>query len=157
MDGGTKALFVIDQIEEALGRWVRGQVGVAFIVGLMTWVALLIVGIDFALTLAIITGILEFVPYLGPVIAVVPAVVVGLSYSSTTAITVLVVYGMIQLLENNLIVPGVMKYSVKLSPLVVILLILVGGELFGVMGAILAVPLGTVAKIVINNFKSSPT
>jgi predicted PurR-regulated permease PerM len=117
----------------------------------MTWVALLIVGVDFALTLAIITGVLEFVPYLGPIIAVVPAVAVGFSYSPSTALTVFLVFGLIQLLENNLIVPGVMRYSVKLSPLVVIVLILVGGELFGVMGAVLAVPVGTVAKIMVNN------
>ena len=152
-----KTLVVIDQIEEGLGSWVRGQLGVAFIVGLMTWIALLIVGIDFALTLAIITGIFEFIPYLGPLIAVVPAVAVGFSYSSSVALTILLVYGLIQLMENNLIVPGVMKYSVKLSPILVILLILVGGEIFGVIGAILAVPVGAIVKIISSNFKSSPT
>lgn len=157
VEDSSRALLVIEQIEKGLGSWVRGQVGVAFIVGFMTWIALLIVGVDFALTLAIITGILEFVPYLGPIIALVPAVAVGFSYSPSTALIIFLIFGLIQFLENNLIVPGVMKYSVKLSPLVVIVLILTGGELFGVMGAILAVPLGTVAKIIFSNFKSSPT
>lgn len=141
--------YLIKRIEDKLGAWLRGQLVLSVAVGTLVYVALTIIGIEFALPLAIIAGLLEVVPVIGPIISAVPAVLLALTVSPLMAAIVTGVYLAIQQLENHIIVPQVMRRAVGLNPLLVILAVTVGGRLLGIGGALLAVPIAVVTQLVI--------
>ena len=136
------------RVERKLGAWVRGQVFLGFVVGLASFVGLTILGVGFAAPLAIIAGVLECVPTLGPIISAVPAIIVGATDSVLKAFLVAGLYTLIQQLENNFLVPQVMKKAVGVDPLITILALLVGGKMLGILGAALAVPVVGVLMII---------
>lgn len=148
-----KAVLTVHLVEEKLGYWLRGQVVLSLTIGIITWVALTILGIPFALPLAILAGFLEIIPTLGPFIAAIPATIVGLAISPVTALSVIAVYVVIQLTENNFLVPKIMQKAVGLNPVVIIIAILIGGNLFGVIGALLSIPFVSAAIIVFRALK----
>ncbi len=148
-----KATLTIHLVEQKLGAWLRGQVVLSLVVGTITWVALTLLGIPFALPLAIMAGFLEIIPTLGPIIAAIPATIVGLAISPVMAVTVILVYTGIQLAENNILVPKIMQKAVGLNPVVIIVAILIGGNLFGVVGALLSIPFISAAIIIFRAFK----
>lgn len=128
-------------MEKELGGWISGQVLLMVIMGLLVGFGLYLIGVPYALPLGILAGVLEIVPNIGPIIAAVPAVVLALIYGGwSMAIWTTVFSTVIQQLENVLIVPTIMKNTANVSPIVSILLILAGLEIFGVAGALLAVP-----------------
>jgi predicted PurR-regulated permease PerM len=129
------------------GRWVRGQLllGLSIFIATVIGLTLLtVVGFgefgQFTLILALIAGVLEWLPILGPIIAAVPAILIGLSIGVPAAIAAAVLYTAIQQLENHILVPKVMGDAIELHPAVMILALVVGGGLFGIGGAILAAP-----------------
>lgn len=153
----SKTLDVLRKIEKKLGAWVRGELFLMMTIGVLSYIGLTILHIDFALPLAIIAGVLEIVPTIGPIVSAIPAILVALATSPFLALTVAALYFIIQQLENNLLVPFVMKKSVGFSPLVTILSVMIGGRFAGVVGAILAVPLVLVIQTVVNElFIASP-
>lgn len=139
------------KIELKLGAWVRGQLLLSLIIGLITFVSLSLLGVEFALPLAVIAGVLELVPIIGPIISALPAIIVALVQSPNLAIIIIITYLIIQQLENNLIVPKVMEKAVGLSPLVVILSLMIGGSLMGVLGALIAVPIAASIQVVLQD------
>lgn len=139
---------VIRELEDKIGSWLRGEALLMFIIGLATYVGLLLIGLDYALSLALIAGLLEIVPVLGPLISVVPALIVASAVSPWMTLMVAVLYALIQQAENNLVVPKVMGRAVGFSPLVVLVVILVGGKLLGILGALLAIPITLTGFIV---------
>ena len=129
------------------GRWVRGQLllGLSIFIATVIGLTLLtVVGFgefgQFTLILALIAGVLEWLPILGPIIAAVPAILIGLSIGPPAAVAAAVLYTVIQQLENHILVPKVMGDAIELHPAVMILALVVGGALFGIGGAILAAP-----------------
>lgn len=140
---------IISKVERGLGQWVRGQLSLSFIIGVLTYTGLTILGIPFALPLALIAGILEIVPIIGPIIASIPAILVGLTVSPILALAVAALFLIIQQLENNLIVPMIMSKVVGLQPPVVMIALLIGTKLAGIGGAFLAIPLIIVIKIIV--------
>jgi predicted PurR-regulated permease PerM len=151
----AKVNHLADKVEEKLGAWLRGQLFLSVIVGLMTWLGLTILGVKFALPLAIIAGVLEIVPMIGPIIAAVPAIIVALVQDPVLALGVAALYLLVQQAENNLIVPKVMERAVGMSPLLVILSLMIGGRLFGVLGALLAVPLTSVIVLIVRDWREN--
>ncbi len=137
------------QIEEKLGSWFRGQLFLSLVIGVITYIGLIILGIPYALPLAVIAGILEIVPVIGPIISAIPAILISLTISPILSVGVAAMYFVIQQLENHLIVPQVMKRAVGLNPLVVILAIAIGSRLLGFAGALLAVPIAVVLQIIV--------
>lgn len=135
-------------IEEKLGAWLRGQLILSLIIGTVSYIGLVILNIPFALPLAMIAGIMEVIPVIGPIISALPAVFIALTISPFLSIGVAAMYFVIQQLENHLIVPQLMKRAVGLNPLVVILAIAIGGRLLGIPGALLAVPMAVVIQII---------
>lgn len=127
-------------IMEKLGAWIRGQMLLCFIIGLLYLVAFWVVGVPYALLLAVLGGIFEFVPYVGPILAAIPAVILAFTASPAIGIATIVALIIIQQLENNLIVPKVMQRSIGMNPIVSILAFLIGAKLFGIVGAIAAIP-----------------
>ena len=142
----------INHLEDNLGGWVRAELLLMLIVGCMTYVGLLFLKIPFALPLAIIAGLLELIPGIGPTISAIPAVIIALLISPVVSIGVAALYVLVQLLENNFIVPQVMSKTVGVNPLVTIVALLLGLELGGVKGAILAVPIVLLCRAVIKYF-----
>lgn len=148
-----KGILTVHLVEEKLGAWLRGQVVLSLVIGLITWVALTILGVPFALPLAIMAGFLEIIPTLGPIISAIPAVIVGLAISPVMAITITAVYIGIQLTENNFLVPKIMQKAVGLNPVIIIIAILIGANLLGVMGALLSIPFVSAAIIIFRALK----
>ncbi|MBI2039959.1 AI-2E family transporter [Candidatus Microgenomates bacterium] len=139
---------LIVQIEEKLGAWLRGQILLSLIVGVLTYLGLIILDIPFAIPLAVVAGVLEVIPVIGPIISSIPGIIIALTISPILALGVAAMYFVIQQLENHLIVPQVMRRAVGLNPLVVILAIAIGSRLLGFAGALLAVPIAVVLQIV---------
>jgi predicted PurR-regulated permease PerM len=133
-------LTLLRGIERRLGTWVRGELILMTAVGICSFIGLTILHVEFALPLAILAGLLELVPMLGPTIASLVAALVALSVSPFLALSVVALYIIIQQLENNILVPLIMKKSVGLAPIVTILALMIGGRLAGIVGAILGVP-----------------
>ena len=129
------------------GRWVRGQLLLGGSIFLATAIGLTILTLigfsefgQFTLVLALIAGVLEWFPIIGPIVSAIPAILIGLSISFPSAAAAAILYTAIQQLENNILVPKVMGDAVELHPAVMILALVVGGSLFGIGGAILAAP-----------------
>lgn len=148
-----KGILTVHLVEEKLGAWLRGQVVLSLTIGIITWIALTILGIPFALPLAILAGFLEIIPTLGPIIAAIPATIVALAISPFMAAVVILTYVGIQLAENNILVPKIMEKAVGLNPVVIIVAILIGSNLFGVIGALLSIPFVSAAIIVLRALK----
>ena len=145
---GGKIEAIFAKVEERLGAWVRGQLTLILCIGILTYIGLFSLQIPYALPLAIIAGLLEIIPTLGPILASLPAIIVAFTVSSLHPVFTIILYFVIQQLENQIIVPVVMSKIVGLPPLVIILAILVGARLAGIAGVILAVPVVVTAETV---------
>ncbi len=131
-----------------MSYWIRGQVFLSFIVGVLVYIGLLIIGVNYALILAIVTGFTEILPIIGPIFAGGLAVLVALSDSPVIALWVVLLYVLVQQFENHFLVPQIMKKAVGLSPVVIIVTLLVGAKLMGIWGILLAVPVGSAISVV---------
>jgi len=139
--------YILDLWERAqrkLGRWLQGQLFLGIIVGVLVYLGLYFLKIKYALLLAILAGILEIFPYIGPVLAAIPAIILGFLQAPIMGLWVLILYVVVQQLENYLIVPLVIGKVVGLNPIIVIMALLIGAKLGGIPGMILAVPLTAV-------------
>ncbi|MFH1551995.1 MAG: AI-2E family transporter [bacterium] len=132
---------LIERIQGKIGGWLRGQLLLMLIVGVLTYIGLYFLGVKYALTLALVACLFELIPYIGPFIALVPASILAFIQSPFLALLVIILYIVIQQLENYVIYPQVMKKTVGLNPIVIIIVMLIGAKLAGVMGIILSVPL----------------
>lgn len=151
-----RAEAFVNKIEHQLGGWVRGELALMLIVGLLTFIGLTLLNIPFALPLAITAGLLELIPNIGPTVAAIPAVIVAyIAVSPAMAIAVFALSILIQQLENNFIVPLVMRRAANINPIITIILLLVGYRLAGISGAILSLPLFLIAKISVEEFMSA--
>lgn len=139
-DMRPSVLATLDRINEKLGAWMRGEIILMFFIGLMSWIALTLLGVPFALPLALLAGILEIVPTLGPTLSAIPAVIVAITVSPTLALTVTLTYVVIQMVENNFLVPKIMEKAVGLNPVVIIIGVMIGTSLMGIAGALVAIP-----------------
>lgn len=139
--GKEKMVAIIEQLEARLGSWVNAEFFLMTIIGILSYIGYSILGLRYAVPLAIFAGLLEAVPSIGPTVATALAALVGFTVSPLTGILAIVVGTVIQQLENNIIVPRIMKQTVGFNPLITILLIASGAKLGGVIGAILALPL----------------
>ena len=146
--------LILPKVERKLGLWLRGQLLLGLLIGVLTWIGLTILQIDYALPLAIIAGILELVPLIGPILAAIPSIIIGLTISPAMAVAVTLLYLIVQQLESNLIVPKVMERAVGLNPLLIIIALLAGGSLMGIMGAIIAVPVAVVVSAILEEVRS---
>lgn len=139
--------YVVDlwkRVETKVGLWLQGQLLLALIVGLLVFVGLALLDVRFALVFAIIAMALEIVPVAGPVLAAIPAVIMAFVQEPSLALWVTLLYVVIQQVENHLLVPLVLGRTTGLNPVVVLLAILIGGQLAGIVGALLGVPAATI-------------
>jgi len=153
-DKKTSAREIWNGVEEKLGAWVRGQLLLMLFIGALAGVGYTIMGLKFALALAVFAGLTEIIPLVGPYLGGAPAVLVALTQNVTLAIVVVVYIVILQLVEGNLLVPRIMKSAVGVSPLTVIVGILIGSTLAGVGGALIAVPIAATIQVIFNSVLS---
>lgn len=146
---------LIARIQHKIGLWLRGQLILSIIIFLASFIGLSILQVEYALILAIFAGLTEFVPILGPIIGGIPAVFVAFNQAPMLALFVLLLYFLIQRLENDFLVPTIMKKTVGVNPLVSIIALLVGGKLAGIVGVLLAIPVVTIIAVILEYFFGS--
>ena len=142
-------LIIVHKIGAQLGRYLRGQLFVASIVGAMSIFALYLLDIRYYFFIGAIAGIANMIPYFGPIVGAVPAVVIALidTGSLGTVAAVAVAFACVQLIENVAVSPFIVSKSVQLHPLTIIIVILIGGQLLGIFGMLLAVPSASIIKV----------
>jgi predicted PurR-regulated permease PerM len=143
---------VVGDLELKLGAWARGQFTLMFIVGLATYIGLSLIGIPFALPLAILAGFLEIIPYLGPIVAAIPSIIIGFGISPIMGVFAAGVAILIQQLENYILVPKVMQKSIGVSPLVTLISLAIGTRLAGIVGAIISIPVVITLQILAKKY-----
>ncbi len=152
---GRMFIEILTRVEDRLTDWMRAEGLLMLLVGGLSYIGYMILGIDFALALAIMAGILEVIPNIGPTVATILAAVVALN-QSTLVVILTVIWGiLVQQAENNLIVPRVMNKHVGLNPLVTIFALAVGAKIGGIMGTLLAIPGFLVAETVVKTLVKS--
>ncbi|MGB9706592.1 MAG: AI-2E family transporter, partial [Microgenomates group bacterium] len=150
--GDKKAREIINKVEKRLGGWVRAQITLMIIVGLMSYIGLRLLGIEFALPLALLAGVLEIIPNIGPTLSAIPAILAGLVISPLMGLAVAALYFLVQQVENHIIVPQVMKREAGVNPLITILALVAGFKLGGVLGAVLAIPFIILLETLLKEF-----
>ena len=130
--------------EIKVGKWLQGQMLLGLIVGLMVYVGLSLLNVKFALLLSLLIMVLELVPLVGPVVSAIPAVMLAFLQSPPLGLWVLALYVGVQQLENHILVPIILGRTLNLNPVVIIIALLVGQQLAGIPGMILAVPISTI-------------
>ncbi len=140
---------IINKIYSKLGTWLRSQILLAVIIGLITGLGLYLLSVPHALLLGVLAGVLEIIPVLGPVIASIPAIIIGLAVSPLIGLAVLVLYVVVHQVESYVLVPKVMERALGLSPVLILTALLIGGKLGGIVGAIIAVPLASAITILV--------
>jgi predicted PurR-regulated permease PerM len=150
----TRFQGIIESMEKNLGGWLRGQLLLMVVVGVLVYLGLFALGVEYALPLAVIAGLFEVIPTIGPVLSAVPALLVGFATSFGLGIWVLVLYVVVQQLENSLIVPNVMGRAVGFSPLTTLLIVFAGAQLFGIGGAVLSIPVALLLNILAHDLLS---
>lgn len=153
--GEARAEALIDAIEHNVGGWVRGEIALMLIIGVMTYIGLIALGIPYALPLAVLAGLLEAVPNLGPTISAIPVILMGLTISPIIGLGGLLLSILIQQIENNLIVPKIMQATTGTQPLVTFVALLLGFTLGGVAGAVLAMPIFLTGRTIIKTLNPS--
>ncbi|MFH1427250.1 MAG: AI-2E family transporter [Patescibacteria group bacterium] len=138
---------LVTRMQKKIGLWLRGQLILSLIIFSMTLIGLKVLGVKYALTLALIAGLTEFVPYLGPILAAIPAIFLAFTQSGMLAIFVAALYYIIQMVENHIIVPKLMQKVVGLNPIIIIIVLLIGFKVAGVIGAVLSIPVATAASV----------
>jgi len=139
----------IDDIELEISHWIKGQLFLMIVIGSVSFLSLVVLDVEYALALGLIAGVLEFVPILGPIVSAVLASAVGFAESPVKGLLVLLAFAIIQQVENNFLVPKVMQKVSGFSPLVILLSLLIGTQIFGIVGAILAVPVTMIGVIIV--------
>jgi predicted PurR-regulated permease PerM len=139
----------IRDIENNVGQWIKGELFLMLIVGFFVFIGLIILDVNYPLALALFAGLMEIVPLIGPVISAILAAVIGFTADPVKGIGVIALFIIVQQFENNILVPKVMEKVTGFSPLIILLALLIGSELFGIIGAILAVPATMVIAILL--------
>lgn len=140
---------LMDAIDESLGGYVRGQLIISSVVIFLTYIVYHTFELKYALVLAVIMGLMNMIPYFGPIIGTVPAVAIAMTTSWNLVIIVLITTVIVQVLEGSFLSPYVMGKSVQIHPVLIILTLLIGAEIGGIIGMILAVPSITILKAIV--------
>lgn len=138
------------QVDQVLSGFIRGQLLVALFVGVTSGIALVLLGVEFAILIGILAGITNIIPYLGPIIGGVPAAIIAFLDSPTKAFWVIIAFVVIQQTESSVVSPRIVGQRVGLHPTMIILALLIGGSLWGFVGLLIAVPLAAIVKVFVS-------
>ncbi|MEK7191914.1 MAG: AI-2E family transporter [Patescibacteria group bacterium] len=150
-----KAVDLYNKIRRKIGRWLSGQIVLSLVVGLLVFLGLSILGVKYSLLLGILAGIFELIPYVGPIFSGSLAVLVGLTNSLSVGLYTVILFVVIQQLENHVLVPAVTKFTTELEPAVILVGLLIGAQVFGFVGLILAVPITVLLQELLEDWSQS--
>jgi predicted PurR-regulated permease PerM len=148
--------YVLDlwkRTQNKIGLWLQGQLLLGLLVGFTVFIGLSIMGVKYALTLGLISAVFELIPFFGPILFAIPGVLLGFSAGPSLGLVVLIFYVIVQQLESHIIYPLVAKKVIGVPPLIVILALLAGAELYGFLGMVISVPLATVVMELTNDME----
>ncbi|MEW5946027.1 MAG: AI-2E family transporter [bacterium] len=143
---------LIDRLNRALGGYIRGQVKLCLLMGVLTWLALAAAGVKYSLIFGFIAGVTEFIPYIGPVLGIIGPLIFAFFVSWTMVVKVLIVFLVLQLVENNLLAPRVMSGDVGMHPALIMFVLMAGGQVGGIGGMIAALPAAVTLKALFEHF-----
>jgi predicted PurR-regulated permease PerM len=147
---------LITAMEAKVGYYIAGQGVLCLVIGIMALVAYLLIGLPNALVLALVAGVMEAVPIIGPLLGAIPAVVIALAIAPSKLIWVVVATVVIQQVENSILVPRVMRKAVGVNPFVSLLAIFAFNSLFGIAGALMAIPIAAILQLILDRFVFQP-
>jgi predicted PurR-regulated permease PerM len=150
--GKEKSVYVaklLDELENRLGGWSRGQLLLMLSISVTSYIGFIALGIPYALPLALLAGIFEIVPYIGPIIAAIPAIILGFSISPILGGASIGLAVLIQQLENYVFVPKVMEKSTGVSPIVTLLALAVGARMAGITGMVISIPIVIIIQTIL--------
>lgn len=147
-----ETVSMLKDIDAALGNYVRGQFTVCLIIGVLAYLGYWLINMPYPLLLASIVAVFNIIPYLGPFFGAAPAIVMASTISLKMVLYVAAINLIVQVLEGNVISPQVVGRKLQMHPLQIIFVLLVGGELAGVVGLILAVPAYAVIKVIAHHY-----
>ncbi|MBI4692273.1 MAG: AI-2E family transporter [Candidatus Terrybacteria bacterium] len=136
-----------------IGRWLQGEILLGVIVGVLTFLGLTILGVDYALTFALLAGLFELIPIFGPILSSIPPIMITLVQNPVLSLKIAILYIIVQQFENHLIYPLVVRKVVGIPPIMTILALIIGGKLAGFLGIVLAVPVLTVIVEILNDIE----
>lgn len=142
---------ILREMNHQISQYIRGQIIVSICVGILLFIGYLIIDLPYALTLAIIAALTSVIPYIGPTIAITPAIILALFSSPAMLVKLIIVWVVVQTLEGKLITPQILGKTIQVHPITIIFVILSAGKLFGVIGLILAIPGYAVLKVVVTH------
>lgn len=144
-------LKVLGEMNDQVSSYIRGQLTVAFAVAIMFMIGFAIIGLDYAVTLGIVAGFLNLIPYLGSFLAMIPAVFLAIVAGPVMLVKVLIVFAVEQTIEGRLISPLVLGNQLAIHPVTILLVLLTSGKLFGIIGVILGILVYAAAKVIISH------
>lgn len=147
-----RLMKLFSKMHQDMTKYISGKIKMAVFVGFATFIMLLVLGVEFSFVIGIITCVADIVPYVGPLMGLVPAFVFAFIESPIKALWIFVLYLFIQWIENNIVGPKILSEETGFHPIVVLFLLIVGGSLFGFLGMILSVPIALVIKTVYNEY-----
>ena len=147
-----KIAAITQKISDKMGQWLGGHLFLMLVIGLCDSLALTILGIPYALILAIWGGLTEIIPYLGPWLGAIPAVLIALTVSPLAALFVAIAFLIIQQLESHFLAPKIIGEAVGLSPVIIILALLIGAKLMGLIGVLISVPIAAAISVLVTEW-----
>ncbi len=149
----VRAVEIFRDMVAKVSLWAKGQAILSGSIGILTYIGLSILGVPYAITLSLIAAVTELLPVIGPYLGAIPAIIIAYTVSPIACLWVIILYLIIQQVENHVLVPQVMKKAVGLSPVAIILAILIGANLLGVLGIILAVPVASALAVLVQSLR----
>ncbi len=144
--------YILDVINQKVGAYIRGTALKCMIVGVLTGTALSIAGLPFAIMFGFIAGLFNVILYIGPVVAAIPAVLLSFTPDTPHFILIVIIYVIIQLIDGMLLTPLLLGKAVDLNPFTIIVVILIGGQLAGIVGIIISIPIVAIGKVLFNHY-----
>lgn len=144
-----QTIRIMSEMNGQISSYIRGQIIVSFCIGILLYIGYLIIGLEYSLVLALVAACTSIIPYLGPAIAITPALVVAMVTSPVMLLKMIVIWTIVQFIEGKFISPQIMGKSLRVHPITIIFVILTAGNLFGLVGIVLAVPGYAVIKVIV--------
>jgi len=144
-------MHLVNRMQIKMGYWLRGQLIVALSLSLMAFVGLVILGVNYAVLLALIVGLFSFIPYMGAILGAIPAIFIAFTQSPLLSALTVALFYIVHLIEGNFLQPKIMQKAVGLNPIVSIMAILAGYKIAGIIGAVLSIPVATALAVFIKD------
>lgn len=146
---------IIEEMAATVSGYIRGQFWISITIGLLVFSGMYLLGVDYPLVLGLLATLTETIPIIGPIVGAVPAILLAYLASPALAVKVLLFFLIVHQIENHVIVPNIMGHTIDLHPATIIISLLIGGQLYGVVGMILAVPATALLKVLLKHLWDS--